>query len=131
MSDHIPNRVRPGVREGGQFTTGAKNETTVALAEPDVPIELGVGEEYSFDGDGSMISHVDVRRTEEGTYQVEANMTPDTLTYLLDAEELCDDDLGEVLTGPRINAATRFLSARFPNTEIQEGGEEYDLSTLR
>lgn len=127
MSSHSPNRVSRGVREGGQFTTGAKNETTVALAEHDLPIELEVGEEYSFDADGSMISHVDVHRTDKGTYQVEANMTPDTLTHLLDAEDLSPENQDEVLTGPRINAATRFLNDRFLNTEVQEGGEEHDL----
>lgn len=56
MSSHNPNRVGGGVRQGGQFTTGAKNETTVALAERDLPIELAVGEEHSLDGDGLLIT---------------------------------------------------------------------------
>lgn len=126
-SNGIPNRHRAGTPVGGQFAEGQKAgaDPSVSL-EGQVPVDLQIGGDESFSGDGSTVLMYSVQRVGRDAYAASATVPAGTAAYLLGAEEIDEDSYDELMTSARWNAMTAFLEDRY-GACISDGGEDDDL----
>lgn len=129
MSDHYKaqGRVHKGVPDGGEFTGKVLPDAdpTVRL-EDDNPIELTVGSDVTFTGDGNIVLEYNVQRVSTSLYAASAYVSAGSASYLLGAEQVDDEAFAELMAGARWNAMTRLLEDHF-GAVVTDRGEVDEL----